>query len=71
VWTGRLPLPMVDGKELFARELLGVELGPDDVPLFAVKHDWCPVFLEASLWQFEGAGGRRRRARQLIPRDRT
>jgi hypothetical protein len=54
VWAGRLPLPVVDGKELFARGLLGVELGPDDVPPFAAKPDWCPVFLRASLRQFEG-----------------
>ncbi|CAD6264186.1 unnamed protein product [Miscanthus lutarioriparius] len=54
VWAGRLPLPVVDGKELFARGLLGVELGPDDVPPFAAKPDWCPVFLEASVRQFEG-----------------
>jgi hypothetical protein len=45
VWAGRLALPVVDGKELFARGLLGVELGPDDVPPFAAKPDWCPVFL--------------------------
>jgi hypothetical protein len=54
VWTGRLPLPVVDGKELFARGLLGVNLGPDDVPPFAAKPDWFPVFLEVSLRQFEG-----------------
>ncbi|OEL24095.1 Crocetin glucosyltransferase 2, partial [Dichanthelium oligosanthes] len=30
VWAGRLPLPVTDGRELFARGLLGVELGPDD-----------------------------------------
>jgi len=54
VWAGRLPLPVVDGKELFARGLLGVELGANDVPPFAAKPDWCPVFLEASVRQFEG-----------------
>jgi hypothetical protein len=47
VWAGRLPLPVVDG-------LLGVELVPNDVPPFAAKPDWCPVFLEASVRQFEG-----------------
>ncbi|PWZ45114.1 Crocetin glucosyltransferase 2 [Zea mays] len=54
VWSGRLPLPVVNGKELFARGLLGVELGPDDVPPFVAKPDWCPLFLRASLQQFEG-----------------
>ncbi|XP_066346714.1 UDP-glucosyltransferase UGT13248-like [Miscanthus floridulus] len=54
VWAGRLPLPVVDGKELFARGLLGVELGANDVPPFAAKPDWCPVFLEALVRQFEG-----------------
>jgi len=54
VWAGRLPLPVVDGKELFARGLMGVELGPDDVPPFAAKPDWFPVFLEATVRQFEG-----------------
>ncbi|XP_062225220.1 UDP-glycosyltransferase 79-like [Phragmites australis] len=50
----RLALPVKDGSELFTRGLLGVELGPDDVPPFAAKPDWCPVFLEASVRQFEG-----------------
>ncbi|TVU07293.1 hypothetical protein EJB05_47342, partial [Eragrostis curvula] len=54
VWAGRLPLPVTDGRDLFARGLLGVELGPDDVPPFAAKPDWCPVFLENSIRQFEG-----------------
>ncbi|KAL6650450.1 hypothetical protein ACP70R_009375 [Stipagrostis hirtigluma subsp. patula] len=54
VWAGRLALPVADGGELFARGLLGVELGPDDVPPFAARPDWCPVFLEASVRQFEG-----------------
>jgi hypothetical protein len=54
VLSGRLPLPVVNGKELFARGLLGVELGPDDVPPFVAKPDWCPLFLRASLQQFEG-----------------
>ncbi|KAL6650402.1 hypothetical protein ACP70R_009327 [Stipagrostis hirtigluma subsp. patula] len=54
VWAGRLALPVTDGRELHARGLLGVELGPDDVPPFAAKPDWCPVFLEALVRQFEG-----------------
>ncbi|KAK3145241.1 hypothetical protein QOZ80_4AG0326090 [Eleusine coracana subsp. coracana] len=56
VWTGRLPLPVTvtDCRDLFARGLLGVELGPDDVPPFAARPDWCPVFLEATIRQFEG-----------------
>jgi hypothetical protein len=54
VWAGRLELPVTDGRELFARGLLGVELGPDDVPPFAARPDWCPVFLKASVRQFEG-----------------
>ncbi|KAF8666113.1 hypothetical protein HU200_053827 [Digitaria exilis] len=54
VWAGRLPLPVTDGRELFARGLLGVELGPDDVPPFAARPDWCPAFLKASVHQFEG-----------------
>ncbi|XP_066349099.1 UDP-glycosyltransferase 79-like [Miscanthus floridulus] len=54
VWAGQLPLPVVDGKELFARGQLGVELGPDDVPPFVAKPDWCPLFHRASLRQFEG-----------------
>ena len=54
VWAGRLPLPVVDGKELFARGLLDVDLGPDDVPPFAARPDWCPVFLRATVRQFEG-----------------
>lgn len=54
VWAGRLPLPVTDGRDLFARGLLGVELGPDDVPPFAARPDWCPVFLEACVRQFEG-----------------
>ncbi|ONM18783.1 UDP-glycosyltransferase 74B1, partial [Zea mays] len=56
VWAGRLPLPLpvVDGKELFARGLLDVDLGRDDVPPFAARPDWCPVFLRATVRQFEG-----------------
>ncbi|KAJ1253596.1 hypothetical protein BS78_K021100 [Paspalum vaginatum] len=54
VWAGRLPLPVTDGRELFARGMLGVELGPDDVPPFAARPDWCPVFIKASVHQFEG-----------------
>ncbi|CAL5008768.1 unnamed protein product [Urochloa decumbens] len=54
VWAGRLALPVTDGRELFARGLLGVELGPDDVPPFAARPDWRPVFLEVSVRQFEG-----------------
>jgi len=54
VWAGRLELPVTDGRELFARGLLGVELGPDDVPPFAARPDCFPVFSEASVRQFEG-----------------
>jgi hypothetical protein len=54
VWAGRLPLPVTDGRDMFSRGLLGVELGPDGVPPFAARPDWCPVFLEASIRQFEG-----------------
>lgn len=54
VWTGRLPMPVTDGRDLFARGLLGVELGPDDVPPFTARPDWYPAFLEATIGQFEG-----------------
>ncbi|TVU07274.1 hypothetical protein EJB05_47323, partial [Eragrostis curvula] len=54
IWARRLPLPVTDGRDLLERGLLGVELGPDDVPPFAAKPDWCPVFLENSIRQFEG-----------------
>jgi len=54
VWAGRLELPVTDGRELFARGLLGVEFGPDDVPPFAARPDCFPVFIEASVRQFEG-----------------
>ncbi|RCV16302.1 hypothetical protein SEVIR_3G129532v4 [Setaria viridis] len=54
VWVGRLPLPVTDGRELFTLGLLGAKLGPDDVPPFAARPDWCPVFLKASVRQFEG-----------------
>ncbi|TVU07292.1 hypothetical protein EJB05_47341, partial [Eragrostis curvula] len=54
VWAGRLPLPVTHGRDMFERGLLGVELGPDDVPPFAAKPDWCPVFLHAVTRQFEG-----------------
>ncbi|KAL6841191.1 hypothetical protein ACP4OV_029160 [Aristida adscensionis] len=37
-----------------AVELVYGELGPDDVPPFAAKPDMCPLFLEASVRQFEG-----------------
>jgi hypothetical protein len=53
VWAGRLQLPVTDGRELFARGLLEVDLGPDDVPPFAARPDWRPVFLEACVGQFE------------------
>ncbi|AQK85060.1 hypothetical protein ZEAMMB73_Zm00001d037870 [Zea mays] len=33
---------------------VGCRARPDDVPSFAAKPDWCPVFLRASLRQFEG-----------------
>ncbi|CAL5028637.1 unnamed protein product [Urochloa decumbens] len=54
VWTGRLPLPVTDGRELFARGMLGVELGPDDVPPFTARPDWRPAFLKACVQQFKG-----------------
>ena len=34
LWAGRLALPVTDGAELSRQGLLGVELGPDDVPPF-------------------------------------
>ncbi|XP_004972400.1 UDP-glycosyltransferase 74C1 [Setaria italica] len=54
VWVGWLPLLVTDGRELFTLGLLGAELEPDDVPPFATRLDWCPVFLKASVRQFEG-----------------
>ncbi|CAL5035530.1 unnamed protein product [Urochloa decumbens] len=54
VWAGRLPLPVTDGRELFARGLLGIELGPDDVPPFTARPEWRPAFLKASVQQFDG-----------------
>ncbi|KAG2570971.1 hypothetical protein PVAP13_7KG025400 [Panicum virgatum] len=53
LWAGRLALPVMDGAELSRRGLLG-ELGPDDVPTFAAKPDWCPVITQVLLRQFEG-----------------
>jgi hypothetical protein len=52
--AGRLALPVTDGAELSRRGLLGVELGPDDVPPFAAKPDWCPAITQTLLRQFEG-----------------
>ena len=54
LWAGRLALPVTDGAELSRRGLLGVELGPDDVPPFAAKPDWCPAITQTLLRQFEG-----------------
>ena len=54
LWAGRLALPVTDDAELSRRGLLGVELGPDDVPPFAAKPDWCPAITQTLLRQFEG-----------------
>ena len=54
LWAGRLALPVTDGAELSRRGLHGVELGPDDVPPFAAKPDWCPAITQTLLRQFEG-----------------
>ncbi|KAL6841190.1 hypothetical protein ACP4OV_029159 [Aristida adscensionis] len=54
VVAGRLEMPVADGRELFARGLLAVELGADDVPPFTAKPDWIPAFTKATVGQFEG-----------------
>jgi hypothetical protein len=54
LWAGRLALPVTDGHELLARGALGVELGPEDVPPYALVPESQPLFLKASIEQFEG-----------------
>jgi hypothetical protein len=45
---------VTDGHELLARGALGVELGPEDVPPYALVPESQPLFLKASIEQFEG-----------------
>ncbi|CAM0907938.1 unnamed protein product [Alopecurus aequalis] len=54
LWAGRMALPATDGRELLARGALGVELGPEDMPPFAVVPQSEPAFLKVSVRQFEG-----------------
>jgi hypothetical protein len=52
VWAGRVALPLTDGYAL--RGMLGVELGPDDLPPFMAAPEWYPAFTESALSQFDG-----------------
>jgi hypothetical protein len=52
VWAGRVALPLMDGSAL--RGMIGVELGPDDLPPFMVAPEWYPTFTESALSQFDG-----------------
>ncbi|VAH25211.1 unnamed protein product [Triticum turgidum subsp. durum] len=54
LWAGRLALPATDGHALLARGALGVELGPEDMPPFAVAPESQPVLTKTSIGQFDG-----------------
>ncbi|KAF7006089.1 hypothetical protein CFC21_021155 [Triticum aestivum] len=54
LWAGRLALPVTDGRALLAREALGVELGPEDMPPFAAVPELQPVLTKTSIGQFDG-----------------
>uniref|UniRef100_A0ACD5WP40 Uncharacterized protein n=1 Tax=Avena sativa TaxID=4498 RepID=A0ACD5WP40_AVESA len=54
VWAGRMALPATDGRALVERGVLGVELGPEDMPPFVAVPELKPEFLKTSIWQFEG-----------------
>jgi hypothetical protein len=54
LWAGRMALPATDGRALFDRGALGVELGPEDMPPFVAVPELKPEFLKTSLRQFEG-----------------
>jgi hypothetical protein len=49
-----MALPATDGRALFDRGALGVELGPEDMPPFVAVPELKPEFLKTSLRQFEG-----------------
>ncbi|XP_047065280.1 UDP-glucosyltransferase UGT13248-like [Lolium rigidum] len=52
--AGRLALPVTDGRALFARGALSVELEPEDVPPFVALPEQYPEFCNMSIGQFEG-----------------
>ncbi|XP_047068053.1 UDP-glucosyltransferase UGT13248-like isoform X1 [Lolium rigidum] len=52
--AGRLALPVTDGRALFARGALSVELEPEDVPPFVALPEQYPEFCNMSITQFEG-----------------
>jgi hypothetical protein len=52
VCAGRAALPLTDGGVL--RGMLGMELGPDDLPPFMAASEWYPTFTESALSQFDG-----------------
>ncbi|KAF0887815.1 hypothetical protein E2562_004036 [Oryza meyeriana var. granulata] len=56
VCARRLPLPVAatDVSGLYARGVLGVELGPDDVPPFVAAPELTPAFCKVSVGQFAG-----------------
>nr|6BK1_A Chain A, UDP-glycosyltransferase 79 [Oryza sativa Japonica Group] len=49
-----LPVTPTDARGLYARGVLGVELGPDDVPPFVAAPELTPAFCEQSIEQFAG-----------------
>ncbi|XP_066165320.1 UDP-glycosyltransferase 79-like [Oryza sativa Japonica Group] len=49
-----LPVTPTDASGLYARGVLGVELGPDDVPPFVAAPELTPAFCEQSVEQFAG-----------------
>ncbi|KAF0887812.1 hypothetical protein E2562_004034 [Oryza meyeriana var. granulata] len=52
VFAGRMAMPLAYGSAL--RGMLGVELGPDDVPPFVAAPKWYPAFTDSALGQFVG-----------------
>uniref|UniRef100_A0A0D9W2N3 Deoxynivalenol-UDP-glucosyltransferase n=1 Tax=Leersia perrieri TaxID=77586 RepID=A0A0D9W2N3_9ORYZ len=56
VCAGRLPLPVTakDVSGLYAGGVLGVELGPDDVPPFVAAPELTPAFSAMAVAQFAG-----------------
>uniref|UniRef100_A0A0D9W2N4 Glycosyltransferase n=1 Tax=Leersia perrieri TaxID=77586 RepID=A0A0D9W2N4_9ORYZ len=54
VFAGRAGMPLADGSALRRRGLLGVELGPDDVPPFMAAPDWYPALTDSALSQLDG-----------------
>ncbi|WVZ84069.1 hypothetical protein U9M48_031141 [Paspalum notatum var. saurae] len=53
VWAGRVATPLADGQSAL-RGMLGIELGPGDVPPFVAAPQWYPAFTESALSQFDG-----------------